>query len=256
MLILRNTTTSRNKEHITLINRVNQVYNDDLGIRMLLVNGTDELNFDTEAKAAGADGPCGSAPCFDPAVGAEGDGDYEPGMLDYCSPGALGRMRTVLGQIIGADAYDLGHLVLGVNGGGVAYLGVVGQDYSSGGCTGLPEPRGDFFAIDYVAHEIGHQFAGNHTFNGTQGRLRRQHRRCLRRAGLRLLGDGLRRHLRHRRPPAAHRPLLLPADHRRGHLVRDRRRCRRLRGADRLAARLRHRRRHLRRQPRRPVPHR
>ncbi|GHJ58700.1 hypothetical protein NOK12_12180 [Nocardioides sp. OK12] len=157
-------------EKFTLINRVNQVYNDDLGIRMVLIDDTKELNFDTEAKAHGVDGPCGSAPCFDPPVGDDPEADdYVPGMLDYCSPGALGRMRTVLGQVVGADSYDLGHLVLGVNGGGVAYLGVVGQDYSSGGCTGLPEPRGDFFAIDYVAHEIGHQFAGNHTFNGTKG---------------------------------------------------------------------------------------
>ncbi|ANH38214.1 hypothetical protein I601_1783 [Nocardioides dokdonensis FR1436] len=156
-------------EKVTLINRVNQVYNDDLGIRLLLVDDSDRLNLDSAAKAEGADGPCGSAPCFDPAVGDPESEGGEPGMLDYCSPGALGRMRTVLGQLIGADAYDLGHLVLGVNGGGVAYLGVVGQDYSSGGCTGLPEPRGDFFAIDYVAHEIGHQFSGNHTFNGTKG---------------------------------------------------------------------------------------
>ncbi|MBM7507654.1 hypothetical protein JOE61_001468 [Nocardioides salarius] len=157
-------------EKFTLISRVNQVYNDDLGIRMVLIDDTEDLNFDTEAKAQGADGPCGSAPCFDPPVGDDPEADdYVPGMLEFCSPGALGRMRTVLGQVVGADAYDVGHLVLGVNGGGVAYLGVVGQDYSSGGCTGLPEPRGDFFAIDYVAHEIGHQFAANHTFNGTQG---------------------------------------------------------------------------------------
>lgn len=145
-------------EKVTLINRVNEIYNDDLAIKMVLIDETDDLNLDTDAKATGANGPCGAHPCFDPPAGET------PGQLDFCDVGTLGRNRVVLGQLVGASNYDVGHIGLGVNGGGIAYLGVVGWDYKGGGCTGLPDPKGDFFAIDYVAHELGHQFSGNHTF--------------------------------------------------------------------------------------------
>src|SRR5207342_638408 len=76
--------------------------------------------------------------------------------------------RFVIGQIIGASNYDIGHLGLGQPGGGVANLGVVGRSNKAGGCTGIPTPVGDFYAVDYVAHEMGHQFSGNHPFNGNQ----------------------------------------------------------------------------------------
>ena len=81
----------------------------------------------------------------------------------------LSRNRIVIGQIIGAGNYDIGHIAMGNAGGGVANLGVVGGNNKAGGCTGLATPTGDFFAVDYVAHEMGHQFAGNHTFNGILG---------------------------------------------------------------------------------------
>lgn len=152
-------------EKVTLMNRVNQIYNDDLAINMRLVNATDKLNLDTDAKATGANGPCGAHPCFDPADPNDANSFSQ---LDFCDVPTLGRNRTVLGQLVGASNYDIGHIALGVNGGGIAYLGVVGADYKGGGCTGLPQPKGDFYAIDYVAHEMGHQFAGNHTFDGVQ----------------------------------------------------------------------------------------
>jgi hypothetical protein len=145
---------------VALVTRLNQIYNDDHAIRFLLVDDSEKLNLDSDAKALGPNGPCGSAPCFDDAV------EQGEGMLDRCGTDTLGRTRLVLANLIGASAYDVGHLTLGVDGGGVAWLGVAGRDYAGGGCTGLTQPRGDVFYIDYVAHEIGHQFSASHTFNG------------------------------------------------------------------------------------------
>ena len=140
----------------SLINRVNEVYNDDLGIKFVMIAGTDtKLNLNA-AEATGTNGPCGASACFDAAD------------LASCSGSTLDRNEFVLGQLVGADSFDIGHIGLGVNGGGIAGLGVVGSATKADGCTGLPKPEGDFYAIDYVAHEIGHQMGGNHTFNGTQ----------------------------------------------------------------------------------------
>ncbi|MEU2614085.1 M12 family metallo-peptidase [Micromonospora sp. NPDC007271] len=141
---------------VTLMNRVTQIYEDETAIRLVLINDTDKTNLNTPALATEPNGPCGAAACFTPA------------QISSCGSGTLNRNRIVLGQLVGASNYEVGHIGLGVNGGGVAGLGVIGGDGKARGCTGLPQPIGDYYAVDYVAHEMGHQFAGNHTFNGTQ----------------------------------------------------------------------------------------
>lgn len=140
---------------VALINRVTQVYEDETSIRLVLINDTDKLNLDTAAKMTGTNGPCGGAACFSTTQAAS------------CGGGTLTRNRQVLGLLVGASSFDIGHIALGLNGGGIASLGVVGGGSKAQGCTGVPTPVGDFYAVDYVAHEMGHQFSGNHTFNGT-----------------------------------------------------------------------------------------
>jgi Metallo-peptidase family M12B Reprolysin-like len=143
---------------VALMNRVDQLYEQDLAIRLVLIAGNDALNLDTTAQSTGANGPCGAAACFSSNAITLG-----------CTSGMITRAGAVAGKLAGPGSYDLAHVMLGVDGGGIAGLGVVGQSAKGRGCTGLPTPRGDFFAVDYVAHEMGHQFGAEHTFNGTQG---------------------------------------------------------------------------------------
>ena len=151
------TTGGTTAAKVVLMNRVNQLYGTDLAVKMVLIDGNDTLNLNTAAAATGVDGPCGSDPCFVAAQLAE------------CSTALLDRMGLVLGQLVTARNYDIGHIVLGKAGGGLAALGAVGTPNKAEGCSSTPQPFGDALAVDYVAHEMGHQFAGNHTFNGTQG---------------------------------------------------------------------------------------
>ena len=70
---------------------------------------------------------------------------------------------------IGEANYDIGHMFGASGGGGNAgCIGCVCVDGQKGrGITSPADgiPQGDNFDIDYVAHEVGHQMGGNHTFS-------------------------------------------------------------------------------------------
>ncbi|HHQ4579465.1 TPA: reprolysin-like metallopeptidase [Aeromonas hydrophila] len=126
----------------TLLNRVNEVYQRDVGAEFQLASGNDNIIF------------------TDPASDPFTNGDADFGINSVVQANAQTLPSAPLGP------FDIGH-VINTGGGGLASLGALCTATRSQGMTGSATPVGDAFFIDYVAHEIGHQFGADHTFNGT-----------------------------------------------------------------------------------------
>ena len=124
----------------TTIHRVNSIYEVDLASRFELVDENRRIVF------------------------------VDQDEFDNNNANALiNQSQRVIDREIGDANYDIGHTFSTGAGGlaGLAVLGVSGQ--KARGVTGSDNPHGDAYDIDYVAHELGHQFGANHTFNSVAG---------------------------------------------------------------------------------------
>lgn len=130
---------------VEIMNRVNGVYERDLTVRMVMIANNNLVVY------AGDNNSCGGA-C------TSANDPYSN------TTAALGENTTNLTTVIGVANYDIGH-VFTTGSGGVATLNGPCGGNKARGTTGLPNPVGDPFAIDFVAHEMGHQWGANHTFN-------------------------------------------------------------------------------------------
>ncbi|WP_291865592.1 reprolysin-like metallopeptidase [Maribacter sp.] len=125
------------------VTRINEVFETDLAITLELVANTDLVLY-TNAST-------------DP---------YESNLNT--------EVQNTLTTIIGAENYDIGHLFhVDAANGNAGFVGAVCIDAKKGSAfSSHPNPAGDLFDLDYVAHEMGHQFGANHTWSheseGTQ----------------------------------------------------------------------------------------
>lgn len=124
----------------TSITRINGIFEKDLSVKLVLVANNDLIVF------------------LDSATDGITEGD---------SNTMINEVQSICDTQIGNANYDIGH-VFSIGGDGLAGLGIVcSPGQKARGVTGRSQPVGDPYDIDFVVHEIGHQFGATHTFNNS-----------------------------------------------------------------------------------------
>jgi subtilisin-like proprotein convertase family protein len=124
------------------VTRINGIFERDFGVRLSLISGVNNLIY--------------TDPNTDPYSDYLNNSNWTTELQDN------------LTATIGNANYDIGHLFGHDGGGGNAgCIGCICTDNLKGSGYTSPAngvPEGDFFDIDYVSHELGHQFGANHTW--------------------------------------------------------------------------------------------
>ena len=124
---------------VVTMTRVNGLYERDMSLRMNLIANNDLVIFITSDT-----------------------------FTNNNATALINESQTVIDGAIGFGNYDIGHTV-STGGGGLAQVNSPCSSSKARGITGSPAPVGDPYDIDYVAHEMGHQFGSTHTFNNDCG---------------------------------------------------------------------------------------
>ncbi len=131
----------------TTINRVNLVLERDGPVRLLIVNGNDQLIY------------------LDPSTDP-----YDPSKPDT---NLQQQFQDNINAVLGTTSYSLGHTFHWQASGYRGNSGAIGTACNDStkalGFSATSRVNGDMFMVDVVAHEIGHQLGALHTFNGLNG---------------------------------------------------------------------------------------
>jgi Metallo-peptidase family M12B Reprolysin-like/Secretion system C-terminal sorting domain len=124
----------------TTMTRVNGIYERDFSVRMVLVANNTNIIYLNAAT--------------------------DPWTTNFNSV-----TQTTIDAQIGNANYDIGHLAHKAgNNGNAGCIGCVCRTGQKGSAfTSTNPPTGDLFNVDYLAHEMGHQFGANHTFSANEG---------------------------------------------------------------------------------------
>ncbi len=119
--------------------RTNGIYERDFGVRMVLIANNDAVIYLN-----------GSTDPFSTSAGWNSE------------------TQATCNNVIGNANYDIGHAITYAPPPGNGNAGCIGcvciTDSKGSGWTAYYDFASDFFVVDYLTHEIGHQFGANHTY--------------------------------------------------------------------------------------------